>query len=466
MPITRLLVVGAGALALAFPVTADAGTVSRTNTAITYQGAGGNDSVRVGSDGVLAFVESTFAITEANCPLASSTRADCPPAPAFVVNLLGGSDAIDGEAVTDGTVLRADAGAGADEITGTRNADVLAGGPDDDRVIGADGNDTLDGGAGNDYLGDGIGDDAVTGGPGNDVWLSGPGRDTFAGGDGSDSVDYTARTAPVSITLDGVANDGEGGEGDNTGADAEEAFGGSGSDRIVGNNLGNRLIGGPGDDSITGGAGEERIEGSEGNDTIDARDGRYDSIDCGPGSDVLYADPGDGAENCEIAPDPDGDGYIADDCAPANPAVHPNAGEIVGNSVDEDCKDGPLYLRVIAPTSYGVARKAKQSQAKFVRLLVSELRAGDNVEIRCTGGKKKGCAFAKKTVTVKAGKTTVNVATLLKKRYLKRNAVVELRVLRPNEIGRVQRLKIAKDGVVKSELLCLNVGATKPAKCG
>jgi hypothetical protein len=39
-------------------------------------------------------------------------------------------------------------------------------------------------------------------------------------------------------------------------------------------------------------------------------------------------------------------------------------------------------------------------------------------------------------------------------------------VTRANEIGRVQRLKVTKRGVVKSELLCLNVGATKPAKCG
>jgi len=90
---------------------------------------------------------------------------------------------------------------------------------------------------------------------------------------------------------------------------------------------------------------------------------------------------------------------------------------------------------------------------------------GDTIELRCTGGKKKGCPFTKKAQTGKRGKSKVNLVSLLKKRYLKRNAVLEIRVTRVNEIGRVQRLKITKRGAVKSELLCLNVGATAPAKC-
>ena len=86
---------------------------------------------------------------------------------------------------------------------------------------------------------------------------------------------------------------------------------------IVGNDLGVRLAGRAGNDSITGGAGEDRLEGEEGDDTIDARDGRYDSIDCGPGNDIVFADLTDGTENCEVAPDVDGDGSIPPaDCAP------------------------------------------------------------------------------------------------------------------------------------------------------
>ncbi len=229
----------------------------------------------------------------------------------------------------------------------------------------------------------------------------------------------------MTITLlGGVADDGEAGEGDFIAADVESAFGGSGNDTIRGNDLGGYLIGGSGNDTITAGKAEDRVEGNEGDDVIDTRDGRYDSIDCGPGNDTLFADPGDGAENCEIAPDPDGDGSLAPaDCAPANPAIHPGAGEIVGNTVDEDCAGGPLYLRVIAPVSFRTKSRKSPASARFDRLIVSEVRAGDKVEVRCTGGKKKGCPFSKKTVTGKAGKRTVDVGKLLKKRYLAKGAV-------------------------------------------
>ena len=53
---------------------------------------------------------------------------------------------------------------------------------------------------------------------------------------------------------------------------------------------------------------------------------------------------------------------------------------------------------------------------------------------------------------------------MFKKRYLKRGAVVEIRVLRANQIGRVQKLTVAR-GKLTSQLQCLNVGATRPTRC-
>jgi hypothetical protein len=120
---------------------------------------------------------------------------------------------------------------------------------------------------------------------------------------------------------------------------------------------------------------------------------------------------------------------------------------------------------VIAPVSFRTKSRKSPASARFDRLIVSEVRAGDKVEVRCTGGKKKGCPFSKKTVTGKAGKRTVDVGKLLKKRYLARGAVLDLRVLRTNEIGRVQRFTVGRKGAVKNELLCMNVGASKPTKC-
>ena len=205
--------------------------------------------------------------------------------------------------------------------------------------------------------------------------------------------------------------------------------------------------------------------GNEGNDTIDSRDGRFDSVDCGPGSDVVYADPGDTTENCEVAPDRDGDGTLNErDCAPDNPAVHPGAGEIIGNAVDEDCSGGPGYLRVVSPVSFSTNRDARRNRAQFTKFSVGEVKPGDKIEIRCTS-KSKGCPFTRKTVTGKAGKRTVSVLSSFKKRFLRKGAVVEVRTTRPNEIGAVRRLTVGKKGNIKLELLCLPPGATKPSRC-
>lgn len=431
MPFTRLLVVGAGALALALPAAAQAGTVTgAAGVSNTYQGTDEGETVVLsiaGGQTVFAAAGVTLG-GPGPCTPGPSDEVDCATAPATIVNGLGADDRIDGSMLTAATSLRAD------------------------------------GGVGGDYLLDGAGNDILSGGPGGDVWIAGGGTDVFTGGDGDDTVDYSGRGGAVLIRLNGTPVSGEAGENDTVGADVEGALGGAGNDTIVGNDLGDRLYGSGGNDTITGGAGEDRVEGNEGDDAIDTRDGRFDSIDCGGGTDTLYADADDGAVNCEVAPDRDGDGTLNEqDCAPDNAAIHPGAGEIVGNSVDEDCAGGPQYLRVSASLSFSTARRG--NTAKFVKLTINEIRAGDTIELRCTGGKRKGCPFTKKTQTGKQGKPKVNLVSLLKKRYLKRNAVLEVRVTRPQEIGRVLRLTVGKRGVIKSEPLCLGVGLTKPARC-
>jgi Ca2+-binding RTX toxin-like protein len=467
MALLRILAASAVSLALAFPAAAAAGTVTRSDASMTYTADGAADeNVTVGIDGTtsMAYVDSTRGVTDpgGDCSLVD-TRVDCPFVPLFVVTFLGTRDTLRTAVGTAVTAVDVHGGGGADDLEGTPNADHMFGEDDGDSLDAGAGNDTLDGGLGGDYLYDGAGDDILSGGPGDDHLIPGSGRDSFAGGDGTDEVDYSDRGGPLRITLDGVADDGEAGEGDNIGADVEGAAGGAAPDFIVGNPNGNRLHGRGGNDVIVGGSADDRVEGEEGDDVIDTRDGVYDSVDCGPGTDTVYADLGDATTNCEIAPDADGDGYgVPEDCAPLDPAIHPGAGEIYGNAIDEDCKDGPAYLRVISPISYSILRRLHPPSARFKKLVVSEVQAGDRIEVRCKG---RGCPFKKRTRIGQPGKPTVNVAKLLKRRYLRRGAVLEIRVLRANQIGKVQRYRVVAGGAIKSTGLCLAVGATTPAPC-
>ena len=125
----------------------------------------------------------------------------------------------------------------------------------------------------------------------------GEGTLTFDGGSGSDSLraegsayataSYAGRSAPVQASLDGVANDGESGEGDTLGPRVTTVLGGSGPDRldaagtprvelragagvdrVVGGPGPDMLDGGPGDDIVEAGSGEDQVIGGSGDDTI------------------------------------------------------------------------------------------------------------------------------------------------------------------------------------------------------
>ena len=151
------------------------------------------------------------------------------------------------------------------------------------------------------------GNDRLTGGGGDDLLDGGIGSDTLAGGPGRDTADYSARTAPVSVSLNGSADDGEAGEGDNVGNDVEVLVGGSGDDQLAGNdgdnallgNAGNDILGGGGgNDQLDGGAGDDTLAGGTGSDTLTGGDGtdtaNYSSSDA-PVRVTLDGQPGDGA---------------------------------------------------------------------------------------------------------------------------------------------------------------------------
>lgn len=231
-----------------------------------------------------------------------------------------------------------DGGPGADTLAGGDGADRLDGGPGTDRLTGDAGGDVLEGGAGSDPLVDGgDGADVVTGGPGGT-----DDADLLAGGQGRDLVSYSARTTGVTVTLDGVANDGGVNEKDNAGVDFEGIIGGSGPDvlrltqpvrllllprlilaptvrpslfgsttivarpsaraaapvpvepgRWVQAGAGNDIVvGSPGNDVMSGGAGRDKLSGGAGFDALHGGSGN-DDLDGGDGNDRLYGNEGD-----------------------------------------------------------------------------------------------------------------------------------------------------------------------------
>jgi Ca2+-binding RTX toxin-like protein len=163
---------------------------------------------------------------------------------------------------------------------------------------------------------DGPGADTMLGGSGNDTWSAGAydQGDSFTGGGGVDTVDLHFRTAGLSISLNGSADDGEGCPGpgcenDNVAADVEGIETGSGSDTIVG---------GPGNEIVLPGQGANTVFGGPGADIVLASGSGPDVVHGGPGLDgVSYqnhasavsvtldgnANDGSGIEGDNIMPD-------------------------------------------------------------------------------------------------------------------------------------------------------------------
>jgi Ca2+-binding RTX toxin-like protein len=213
---------------------------------------------------------------------------------------------------------------------GLVDASLSGEGGNDEIDVGTDGNSVVDGGAGGDTLKAGAGVSHLIGGGGADV-LSGEER-VQGPGPAFVIADYSDRLNPVTADDDGVADDGEVGEGDNviavdmieggSAGDTLTAFrvrGRQGNDTLVIDPLANPdpdsgfspnangdsgddvltwgsglngfsadLEGGAGDDTLTAGpeAGFAEMFGDKGNDTINGAP-RGEDIVGGPGNDTL-----------------------------------------------------------------------------------------------------------------------------------------------------------------------------------
>ena len=137
------------------------------------------------------------------------------------------------------------------------------------------------GGAGADRL---VGDysspraDVLNGEGGNDTLNGGLGPDQLIGGKEIDTASYNDpfgyRDAGVTVTIDGVANDGSAEDGppdarDDVRTDVERLEGSQFADVLVGNAGANVLTGGLGDDRLDGGFGPDELVGGAGRDRAD-----------------------------------------------------------------------------------------------------------------------------------------------------------------------------------------------------
>ncbi len=393
---TSILLAAAAACSLAVPAAAQAGDISYDGDDLVYTAAPGEtnsfwvyESPVYGRGYVTISDNAPVNFPSEQCA-ADGDRVHC-VAPGAVYALLGDGNDKGGFGISQKLANPAviSGGPGDDKLTGNEygptvaaligdeGKDVLKGGPGDEELQGGAGNDDVNGGGGRDGVSGGEGDDKVNG----DGYAD-PAADGIDGGPGYDYVEGWTQPAndthpPADVILDGQANDGRAGEGDDVrdvekvqahvagtfvmtdaaddvdiwsnlsgGASRVETRGGN--DRLRGGNNEETLDGGAGDDrveggfgndTLTGGPGRDQIYGDRtdaqcglfetctvpfGNDIIDARDGEADVVDCGVGTDSVKADAIDTLSGCESV-----EGAAPGPPAPPSPPVKPTGDDEV-----------------------------------------------------------------------------------------------------------------------------------------
>ncbi len=327
----------------------------------------GNDAVSFVSQGYDCFA--TYAIALGDGANTLNLSDNCPPSEVGTVTSGSGPDTLRGG--SQGAIAFT-AGGGNDNVSGSFGDDVIHGDTGDDRLFGGGGNDRVYGDDGSDTPNGGDGNDLLDGGAGNDdLGLcrscpltsndTGAGADTYTGGTGTDTLWLDNHAGGMAISLDGVANDGAGGEGDNVGQDIESIVGTAGNDVYVGRAGPDVFSGYGGNDEIHGGGGPDDLYGSGGDDKVfgDAGDdkvqggGGDDTVDGGPGLDTMYGD----ISGCSVFCTFDADTLLARDgerdtvdCGGGADTAQVDAVDVVAFCASVDRASAP----VVAPPNGGV----------------------------------------------------------------------------------------------------------------
>lgn len=207
-----------------------------------------------------------------------------------------GNDVIDGGAGTDTYSLAASTAAANVNLTNGTASSATTG---IDSLVSIE---NVIGSSAANVITDAIGANVLDGAGGDDtfVLVSDNVRDTIRGSGGTDTVDYSAATANLSITLATIGSATVAGSGTGANTDQisgiENFVGGSGNDSITGNLNANALVGGGGNDTLTGGSGRDVLTGGTGVDIFDFNSTIFF------GSNVAF-DTGVGAGNRDVITD-------------------------------------------------------------------------------------------------------------------------------------------------------------------
>jgi Ca2+-binding RTX toxin-like protein len=244
---TRALVIALVAVA-ALPASASASTVTKAGSTLRYV-ADGQEL----NDVTIALSGDAYTVTEQGSS----------PGPGGIAVKDGGGCSLTTQGNTTTATCPAAGTTQLNVDTGDRNDSVKIQAPTPAQILGGDGDDFLRGGS--------VGD-------------------SLSGGNGTDTADYSDRSSPLTITLDGKPGDGSAGENDNVQSDVEVVNGGSGADTITGSDGDNVLNGNGGNDTLNGQGGSDALNRGDFDGNQDAGAGA-DKLSGGSGTDaVSYSD--------------------------------------------------------------------------------------------------------------------------------------------------------------------------------
>lgn len=162
--------------------------------------------------------------------------------------------------------------------------------------------------------------------------------------------------------------------------------------------------------------------------------------------------------------DRDADGVtVPRDCDDGDPGIRPGARDKPGDEVDQDCdgRDAPFPLLDRSIEAFS-ATFPRGRFTRFTSIVVRRVRRGDRLRLTCTGP---GCELRSKSLTVRKRASRLSLLRHLKGSKLRKGAVVQLRVTRPETIGRVATWRIRAPKIPRITRSCLPPGARKPGRC-